>query len=65
MQAQNKTLAEMYAIRGYPMVILLNPLGQKIGDAKYLKGGPAPFIKQMDAAIKADEDRRAFLAGER
>jgi thioredoxin-related protein len=62
--AQNKTLAEMYAVKGFPQVIVMNPLAQKIGDAKYMKGGPAEFLKQLQIAIKADEERRAFLAGE-
>lgn len=63
-QSQNKTLAETYAIRGFPSVIVLNPVGQKIADAKYSKGGPEPFLKQLEAAIKVDESRRAYLAGE-
>ncbi|HET6251223.1 MAG TPA: hypothetical protein VFE47_26305 [Tepidisphaeraceae bacterium] len=63
--AQNKMLAQMYNIKGFPSVFVLNPQGQKIGDAKYMKGGPEEFIKQLDAAVKNDEERRAFLAGER
>jgi len=61
--SQNKTLAEMYAVRGFPYMIVLNPLAQKIGDAKYMKGGPEVFLKELQAAVKNDEDRRAFLSG--
>lgn len=63
--AQNKILAEMFAIRGFPQVILLNPLGQKIGDSKYMKGGPDPFLKELSQAVKIDEDKRALLDGDR
>lgn len=59
---QNKNLAEMFAIRGYPMVIVLNPLGQRVGDAKYMKGGPGPFLTELAAVVKKDTDRRAMLA---
>jgi protein disulfide-isomerase len=62
--SQNKTLAETYAVRGFPYMILLNPLAQKIGNAKYMKGGPEVFLKPLQASVKNDEDRRAFLAGE-
>lgn len=64
LMAQNQTLAEMYNIRGFPTVIVLNPLGQRISDAKYEKGGPGPLLAQMDAVIKKDAERRAMLANE-
>lgn len=60
---QNKILAELFAIRGFPSVILLNPLGQRIGDGKYMKGGPEAFLKAISAAVKADEDKRNLLRG--
>lgn len=64
LKAQNQTLAEMYNVRGYPTVIVLNPLGQKITDAKYEKGGPGPLLAQMDDVIKKDAERRAMLANQ-
>ena len=64
LKAQNQTLAEMYNVRGYPTVIVLNPLGQKVTDAKYEKGGPGPLLAQMDAVIKKDNERRAMLANQ-
>jgi hypothetical protein len=30
-----------------------------------MKGGPEEFIKQVDAAVKNDMERQAFLSGER
>ncbi|HWE01896.1 MAG TPA: thioredoxin fold domain-containing protein [Tepidisphaeraceae bacterium] len=61
---QNKMLAEMYAIRGFPWCICLNPQGQKIADSKYMKGGPEVFLKELSTTIKLEEDRRALLLGE-
>jgi len=62
LKEQNRMLAEMYNIRGYPTVIVLNPLGQKIIDAKYMKGGPTVFIYEMDKARKKDRDRRTLIS---
>jgi thioredoxin-related protein len=64
LKSQNQTLAEMYNVRGYPTVVVLNPLGQKVSDAKYEKGGPGPLLAQMDEVIKKDTERRAMLANE-
>ena len=58
---QNKTLAEMYNIRGYPTVVIMNPLGQKVVDTKYIKGGPQVFLSQLDPILKTDSERRAAL----
>jgi thioredoxin-related protein len=55
---QNKSQAELYGIRGYPMVVLVNPKGQKIGEAKYMKGGPKPFLAELRRLYNADIDRR-------
>jgi len=59
--AQNRTLAELYNVRGFPTIILLNPLGQKVADAKYMHGGPGPFLAELDRVIRNDADRRAAL----
>ena len=58
---QNKTLAEMYNVRGYPTVIVLNPLSQRVVDARYMKGGPTVFLSELGAVIEKDRDRRASL----
>jgi protein disulfide-isomerase len=61
LRAQNQTLAEMYDVRGFPTIIVLNPLGQKVSDAKYMKGGPGPLIAQLSDVMKKDTERRAML----
>jgi hypothetical protein len=55
---QNKMLAELYAVRGYPYVVLVNPKNQKIGEAKYMKGGPKVFLEELRKAYLKDLDRR-------
>lgn len=59
--AQNKMLADLFDIKGYPMVIVVNPKGEKILESKYLKGGPEYFMKQMTPIIDRDADRLAAL----
>lgn len=58
LKEQNKMLADMYAVRGYPTVIMLNPLGQKLFDGKYMKGGAPVFLKEMKDVREADKNRR-------
>jgi protein disulfide-isomerase len=55
---QNNELANLYGVRGYPFVVLMNNKGQKIGDAKYMKGGPKAFIDELKRVYNADADRR-------
>jgi hypothetical protein len=55
---QNKMLAELYAVRGYPFVILVNPKNQKIGESKYMKGGPKVFLEELRKVYLKDLDRR-------
>ena len=64
LREQNKVLAETYGIQGYPTVIVLNSLGQKIIQAKYMKGGPATFLAELDKARKKDKDRRTLISEE-
>jgi thioredoxin-related protein len=59
---QNRLLAEAHGVRGYPTVIFLNPKGQKFGEARYMKGGPAAFLAALDQLRKADIDRRTILS---
>jgi thioredoxin-related protein len=58
LKEQNKQLADQYAVRGYPMVVVLNFMGQRIGESKYMKGGPEFFIKQLDQIVKNDRFSR-------
>jgi protein disulfide-isomerase len=55
---QNNEMANLYGVRGYPFVVMVNNKGQKIGDAKYMKGGPKAFIDEMKRVYNADADRR-------
>ena len=59
---QNRLLAEAHGIRGYPTVVFINPRGQKFGEAKYMKGGPAAFLASLDQIRKADYERRTILS---
>ncbi|HZL34335.1 MAG TPA: thioredoxin family protein [Tepidisphaeraceae bacterium] len=65
LQTQNKTLAEMYNIRGFPTVIVLNPQGRIVATARYMKGGPGPFMKELQTAIANDQEQRAYLKGDK
>jgi protein disulfide-isomerase len=55
---QNEELANLYGVRGYPFVVIVNPKGQKIGEAKYQRGGPKPFIEELKRVYNSDVDRR-------
>ncbi len=59
---RNNRLAEVYRVMGYPSVVLLNDGGQKIGMAKYQKGGPRPFLKEIDELRRKDFERRTLMS---
>ena len=59
--AQNKMLADLFNIRGFPTVIVVNPIGQKLVESKYMKGGPGPFLAELEPIIQHDMERRAAL----
>lgn len=61
---QNKNLAEMFGVRGYPTMVILNPLGQKIGDAKFMKGGSKAFLAALEKLRREDHDRRTLPSEE-
>jgi protein disulfide-isomerase len=61
---QNRNLADMYAIRGYPRMIILNPLGQKIGECGYMKGGATAFVPALKKILQEDHDRRVLPSEE-
>jgi thioredoxin-related protein len=64
LKEQNTVLADMFGIRGYPQVVIVNPKGQKILDAKYMKGGASVFVAEMKKQITKDKDRRTILSKE-
>ena len=59
--AQNKMLADLFNVRGFPTVIVMNPIGQKLVESKYMKGGPGPFMSELEPIIQHDVERRAAL----
>lgn len=61
---QNNMLADMFGVKGYPTVVVLNPKGQKIVDAKYMKGGAVAFVGEMKKQIAKDRDRRTLISQE-
>ncbi|MEZ0263515.1 MAG: hypothetical protein ACAI43_02215, partial [Phycisphaerae bacterium] len=63
LEDQNKGQADLYGIRGYPYCILVNPKGQKIGEAKYMKGGPKTFLAELKKVYDKDTERR-LLTGQ-
>jgi thioredoxin-related protein len=58
---QNAEIANLYGVRGYPFVIMVNPKGQKIGESKYMKGGGKTFVEEMKRAYNADASRRLLF----
>jgi len=60
LQTQNKSLADVYTIRGYPMMIFLNSSGRHIASSKYQKGGAQEFLVQVQAIRKADLKRKSL-----
>jgi len=58
LNTQNEEQANLYAVRGYPFVVIVNNKGQKIGEAKYQRGGPVEFIKELKRIYESDVDRR-------
>ena len=59
--AERRTLADSFNVRGYPTVVVVNPLGQKLLVSKYMRGGPKFFLSQIDAVIQQDNLRRQAL----
>lgn len=52
LKQQNRALAKKYGVGGFPTVVVLNEVGEKVGELRYTKGGPKAFITQLEA-IKA------------
>ena len=57
---QNTEQANLYGVRGYPFAIMINAKGQKIGEAKYMKGGGKTFVAEMKRVYDADAKHRLF-----
>jgi thioredoxin-related protein len=58
---QNTEMANLYGVRGYPFVVMVNPKGQKIGEAKYMRGGGKAFVEEMKRVYNADASKRMLF----
>ena len=47
-QKQNKELAQAYAVRGYPTILLCDANGRPYAKTGYQKGGPEEYVKQLN-----------------
>ncbi len=47
-------LADMYGVRGFPTVVVLNAASQKIATSGYIRGGPDVFLSQLKAVRDKD-----------
>jgi protein disulfide-isomerase len=54
---QNEELANLFGVRGYPFVVMINSKGQKVGDAKYQRGGPKPFVDELKRLYNTGVER--------
>jgi hypothetical protein len=56
LKQQNNMLRDLYGVRGYPTIILLNSSGRKIGQTVYQKGGVSAFVSLVESIRKQDRD---------
>lgn len=47
-------LADMYNVRGFPTIVVLNAAAQKIATSGYIKGGPDVFLSQLKGVRDKD-----------
>ena len=56
---QNKDLAAKYGVKGYPVVLLLKPDGQVIGQTGYKDGGPELYVQHLQQIlVRAERSRQ-------
>lgn len=48
LREQNDALKKEYGITGYPTIVVLDSDGNKVGKLGYMKGGPEPFIAELE-----------------
>jgi protein disulfide-isomerase len=48
---QNKALASMHGVRGFPTVLVLDATGKELARTGYRKGGPAAYVKHLKQLI--------------
>ena len=51
-QKRNKELAEKYAVRGFPTVLLLDAQGKVLAQTGYQKGGPEKYLAHIQGLVK-------------
>ena len=51
-QKRNKELAEKYAVRGFPTVLLLDAQGKVLAQTGYQKGGPEKYLSHILGLVK-------------
>jgi protein disulfide-isomerase len=48
---QNEDLGKKFEIKGFPTIVMLDPMEKKIGELGYQKGGPDAWTKSCDEII--------------
>jgi protein disulfide-isomerase len=56
---QNKQMADQYAVRGFPTVILLDAKGQELGRTEYRSGGAEAYVKHLKDLLAAKESKKS------
>ena len=51
-QKRNRELAEKYAVRGFPTVLLLDAKGEVLAQTGYQKGGPEKYLAHIQGLVK-------------
>ncbi len=51
-EAENRSIMEMYGIQGFPTILLLNSKGRLIGRTGYQEGGPEAYINHLKSFMK-------------
>jgi len=51
-QKRNRELAEKYAVRGFPTVLLLDAQGKVLAQTGYQKGGPEKYLAHVKGLVK-------------
>lgn len=51
LKAQNAALAEKYAVRGFPTIVLLSPEGELIEKTGYQRGGAEAYVNHIQEIL--------------
>lgn len=63
-QKQNSELKNLYSVRGYPTILLLDAEGRPFAQTGYQKGGPENYVTHLDGLLeKGDAIQAALDAG--